>query len=87
VNKLYARDDQWEWFEDESNTIMYLNGGYRFRFSGGFFINTGAFLGAAISKSEWDYTDPSYGSFDTDSRSGTDVVPFGMLEVTFGIEL
>ncbi|MDP3002800.1 MAG: hypothetical protein Q8N38_06715 [Bacteroidales bacterium] len=83
---LYAKDEQWEWEQTSKSIIFIFNGGYRFRFEGGFFINTGAYFGAASTRYEWDYTDPSYGNNDHTSRDGTDITPFGMLEVTVGIE-
>ena len=86
---LYAQNSDWEWSETTKSIVFFLNGGYRFRFEGGFFINTGAYLGAASNKWEWEYTDTSsdsWGSSDNSSREGNNVKPFGMLEVTLGIE-
>lgn len=86
---LYAKDESWEWSRTTNTIVFIFNGGYRFRFDGGFFINTGAFLGVASNKWEWEYTDTSPGSWgitDTDSREGSDIKPFGMAEVTLGIE-
>jgi hypothetical protein len=82
---LYGEGDSWEWDKTENALVIAANGGYRFRF-GHFFLNTGAFLGAAFVSYEWEYTDPSYGEYDDDPRDGTDVQPFGMLEVTLGVE-
>lgn len=78
--------EPWEWYKDEGYVVFVFNGGYRFRFEQGFFINTGAFLGAGIGAYDWEYTDLSYGASDNEPRSGTGVTPFGMLEVTFGKE-
>ena len=86
LKKVYAQYDPWEWEDNDNNGIFVVNGGYRFRFKSGFFINTGAYLGAALSFYEWDYTDPDYVSNDPEAREGTDVTPFGMVEVTVGIE-
>ena len=83
---LYANNEQWEWEKSTKSIVFIFNGGYRFRFDGGFFINTGALLGAASTRYNWDYVDPSYGSSDETSREGKDITPFGMLEVTLGIE-
>jgi len=83
---LYAENKDWEWDETTNSIVFLLNGGYRFRFESGFFINTGAFFGVAINSWDWDYTDTSYGSSDESSRTGTDAQPFGMVEVTFGFE-
>lgn len=83
---LYAQGDQWEWEKTVNSVVFAMNGGYRFRFANGVFINTGAFLGAAIGRYKWEYSDISYGEYDNTSRDGLDVTPFGMLEVAFGIE-
>lgn len=83
---LYARNASWEWEETINSIVLLFNGGYRFRFESGFFINTGAFFGVAINSWDWDYTDTSYGDSDTDPRTGTDAHPFGMVEVTLGFE-
>ena len=86
IDILYAQGEQYEWSKTEHAVIFIVNGGYRFRFGGGFFINTGAYLGFSFSSYDWEYTDPSYGIYDTSSRSGNDTTPFGMLETTFGFE-
>lgn len=83
---LYAQNKDWEWEETTNSVVLLFNGGYRFRFESGFFINTGAFFGVAINSWKWDYTDSSYGSSGTSDRTGTDAQPFGMVEVTFGFE-
>ncbi len=82
----YALGEQWEWYKDEKAIVFIFNGGYRFRFGEGFFINTGAYLGAATGRYQWEYSDVSYGTIDSDPREGTSVTPFGMLEVTVGLE-
>jgi hypothetical protein len=82
---LYGQGDAWEWDKTENAIVVIANGGYRFRF-GHFFLNTGAYLGAAFVNYEWDYTDPSYGEYDDDPRDGSEVQPFGMIEVTLGLE-
>ena len=48
----------------------------------GFFINTGAYLGAAFSKYDRHFTDSGYGP----PESGNEVIPFGMLELSLGFE-
>ncbi len=82
---LYGANESWEWDETTNSIVFLFNGGYRFRFESGFFINTGAFFGVAINMWDWDYTDPSYGGSDSD-RTGTSAQPFGMVEITFGFE-
>lgn len=86
LEMIYAQDESWEWKNEDDNGIFILNGGYRFRFKGGFFINTGAYLGAALSSYKWYYTDPDYGQDDPEAREGNEVTPFGMVEVTVGVE-
>ena len=86
---LYAKDEDWEWSRTNNVLVFAFNGGYRFRFSGGFFINTGVFLGFANDNYEWEYTDTSegsWGSFDSSSRDGSEIKLFLMLEVTLGVE-
>jgi hypothetical protein len=85
-SQQYAMGEPWEWYRDENYGVMIFNGGYRFRFDEGFFINAGLFLGAAVGRYTWDYADLSYGENDNEPRQGTHVVPFGMLEVAFGME-
>ena len=83
---LYGQYEDWEWEETINSVVLMLNGGYRFRFESGFFINTGVFFGVTINSWDWDYTDSGYGSSDSSERTGTDAQPFGMVEVTFGFE-
>lgn len=83
---IYDQGETWETEETDNSIGLVLNGGYRFRFKGGFFINTGAYLGAAYTTYTWFYTDPSYVSYDYDEFDGTEIFPFGMVEVTVGIE-
>lgn len=86
TSELYGESAQWEWTQNQGYIVFILNGGYRFRFQDGFFINTGAYFGASTGWYNWDYTDPSYGTYDDSPRSGTTLTPFGMLEVTVGKE-
>ena len=74
--------DRWHCIETSKAIVFITNGGYRFRFSGGFFINTGAFLGAA--RASW-YDEYTYYPGEEDEE-GVSMHPFGMLELTFGIE-
>lgn len=83
---VYGKYEQWEWSQIDRTIVFIFNGGYRFRFDGGLFINTGAYLGAATGIYEWTYADPSYGTYDNTSRTGTTLTPFGMLEVSLGME-
>jgi len=83
---LYLEGNVDEWERTDKGIVLIANGGYRFRFSGGFFMNAGAYLGAAILNYEWDYADPTYSEAGDDDKEGTDVTPFGMIEFTLGFE-
>lgn len=76
---VYSKYSPWEWWENEDIIVFALNGGYRFLFSSGFFINAGAYLGAYRSEYNWYHSDPALGS-----GGGGDIKPFGMLEVSLG---
>ncbi len=76
---IYSQFEPWEWRENEDIIVFALNGGYRFLFSSGFFINAGAYLGAYRSEYDWYHTDWTLGG-----GGGGDVKPFGMLEVSLG---
>lgn len=86
VKFLAEEDEPWEWEETTNAAVFFVNGGYRFRFKSGFFINTGLYLGAVFNSYEWEYTDPDYVSYDHDAFEDTEIIPFGMVEVTVGIE-
>lgn len=43
-------------------------------------------LVTASAKYNWDYIDPTYVGSSHNPKSGKDIIPFGMLEVTLGIE-
>ena len=85
TESLYAKNEGWEWSQIDRSGVFIFNGGYRWRFEGGFFVNTGVFFGAAMGNYDWEYADPSY-DLDEPSGDGKDVTPFGMFEVTLGIE-
>lgn len=51
------------------------------------FLNTGICAGAERNQFSWDYTDPeSIGADDPTPRKGKEIKPFGMLELSVGIE-
>ena len=85
TKSLYAKTEGWEWSQVDQSGVFIFNGGYRWRFEGGFFVNTGVFFGAAIGGYDWEYADPSYDP-DEPEGEGSDVTPFGMFEVTLGLE-
>lgn len=86
TNKVFDVGEDWETAEKDNIGVFLFNAGYRFRFENGFYINTGAFLGTAFSSWESKYTNSSYYVYGPRVKSGTDMVPFGMLEMTIGIE-
>ena len=53
TKNIYAANEDWEAYEDDESVIIMFNGGYRFRFNSGYFINTGAFLG--VARCHWFY--------------------------------
>ncbi len=82
---LYAKSENWEWSQTDQSGVFIFNGGYRWRFEGGFFVNTGVFFGASMGGYDWEYADPSYDP-DEPGGDGKDVTPFGMFEVSLGLE-
>jgi hypothetical protein len=99
---LYQEDYVNEWRQDNSKMILMLNTGYRFMFGEklipatnrkidkfireGLFLNTGIFIGAERNQFKWDYTEEGAGVDDPTPRQGTEIKPFGMLELSVGIE-
>ena len=52
----------------------------------GLFLNTGIYIGAERNKYDWHYIEPGAGEDDLTPREGTEIKPFGMLEVSVGLE-
>jgi hypothetical protein len=91
-----------EWSQDNRKMILMLNSGYRFRFGQkiipgphrafdkfireSVFVNTGIYLGAERNEYVWKYNDPDADDTDPTPREGTEIKPFGMLEVSVGLE-
>jgi hypothetical protein len=102
ADALYQEDYVNEWSQDNKKMILMLNSGYRFRFSEknipgshrefdkfirkGLFVNAGIYLGAERNEYVWQYNDPEADNTDPTPREGTEIKPFGMLEVSVGIE-
>jgi hypothetical protein len=80
TKNIYAANEEWEATEDDETVIIMFNGGYRFRFNSGFFINTGAFFGVGRCHWFWRRSDGS------DSSEDVDFTPAGLVEVTVGFE-
>jgi len=101
ADALYQEDYVNEWTQDNKKMILMLNSGYRFRFGQktiagshrqfdkfireGLFVNTGIYLGAEKNQYVWKYNDPEADP-DPTPREGTKIRPFGMLEVSVGLE-
>ncbi len=99
---LYLEDYVNEWSRDNKKVVMMVNTGYRFMFGQklipassrkgdlflreGLFMNAGLYAGAEWNQFTWDYTLPESGIDDSSPRQGKEVKPFGMLEVSVGIE-
>lgn len=99
---LYQEDYVNEWNQDNRKMILMINSGYRFMFGEklipasnrkfdkflrkNLFLNTGIYVGAERNKYNWHYTDPEADESDPTPRSGTEIKPFGMLEVSVGLE-
>lgn len=91
-----------EWNQDNRKVILMVNTGYRFMFGQkliptssrkgdqflreGLFLNTGIYAGAERNMFKWDYTEPGVGADDPSPRNGTEIRPFGMLELSVGLE-
>lgn len=91
-----------EWNRDNRKMIVMLNTGYRFMFGEklipatnrkidkfvreGLFLNTGIYVGAERNQYNWHYTEPGAGEDDLTPREGIIIKPFGMLEVSVGLE-
>lgn len=102
TDALYLEDYFNEWSQDNRKMLLMLNTGYRFRFAEkiipgphrrfdkffrkSFFLNTGVYIGAEKNNFRWDYNDPNAGAGDMSPREGSKIMPFGMLEVSVGLE-
>jgi hypothetical protein len=84
--EYYAEGKPWIWQEDVQYFVTAPNIGYKFRFPGGFYLNTGAIFGAAfVTSQQWHYT-KNYNNDSSIHDDGSKVQPFGMLELGFGVE-
>ncbi len=83
-------DDQGEPYETE-NTMNHfdfiMNGGYRFRSASGFYLTTGAYVGAEFTNNDiTSFTDPGYYTSERTIENENGIYPFFMLEIGIGIE-
>lgn len=99
---LYLEDYVNEWNRDNRKIIVMANAGYRFMFGQklipassrkgdlflreGLFLNAGVYAGAERNEFKWDYTEPGVGADDLSPRKGKEIKPFGMLELSLGLE-
>lgn len=82
----YAEDKPWIWQNEIKYIVAMASIGYKFRFNSGFYINTGALLGAESTfKSQWYYT-KNYNNDSSIHIDDTSIGADGMLEVSFGFE-
>lgn len=86
---IYDKGSRWE----EEYLIRYVdicsNGGYRFQFSSGFYINTGFWLGTIyLFEQPWRYSNPrsDYYSPSYNYNDPSETYIFGMLEFGLGFE-
>jgi hypothetical protein len=78
LSEYQKTKDFWENSSEIDKIITFMfNGGYRFRFENGFFINTGAFFG--LGYSHWVWTGSS-------TQEDKEFHAAGLLEVTLGFE-
>lgn len=85
TNKKYNIGEDWEQFEKDKTVVFMMSGGYRFRFDNGFYVNTGLLFGAAYTNWDTEYINPSYYTYER-FKSGVTLTPFGMLDLSIGIE-
>lgn len=78
--------EQWEHKANLNHFDFIINGGYRIRSASGFYLTTGAYLGAEfISNDTWYYTESDYSNEDPFDNENS-VYPFFMIEIGIGIE-
>lgn len=83
---LEDQGEQWENEAELSHFDFIFNGGYRFRSASGFYLTTGAYLGAEyIFNDSWWYTQGNYSNEDPFDHKNS-IYPFFMLEIAIGIE-
>lgn len=84
--QYYDENEPWIWQEDVKYFVTAANIGYKFKFSSGFFLKTGAIFGTAnVFEDKWYYT-RNYNGDSSIHDAGSEVQPFGMLELGLGIE-
>jgi hypothetical protein len=84
--QYYAKDETWTWVTESNYIVFAPNLGYKFRSHSGFFLNTGLIFGAAVTgKDQWHYT-KNYKSDHSIHDNGSQVHPFGMVELGIGVE-
>lgn len=75
-----------EWKNSSTFLVIACDGGYKFDLSKGFFLNVGATLGAATTLSVTPTVHPNDSSIMWNNNSSS-TTAFGMLDLTFGVNL
>ncbi len=84
--QYFANDKSWAWVSEANYIAVAPTLGYKFRFHGGFFMNTGATFGAAfVGKDQWHHT-KNYNGDSSIHINDPHVQPFGMVNLGFGVE-
>jgi hypothetical protein len=81
----YAEDEAWAWESEVTYVVFMGSFGYKFKFSSGFFINTGLLFGTEIGTSDKWHNLKNYKGDSSYHIEDPQMYPFGMLEVCFGI--
>ncbi len=86
LSETFEEGETWVYEKKQDMVIPMASLGYKFRFPGGLYLNTGFNLGAAIlTNASWHYL-KNYKSDSSIHKDDTGTNPFGMIEVAFGIE-
>jgi hypothetical protein len=82
----YAEGEDWVWTSEWPAVIIMAPVGYRFKFNSGFFINTGAIVGAALPINPTWYYLENYNDDSSIHSDDASAKPYGMIEVSFGFK-
>ena len=83
----YSEGELWEWYEDASNLLFALKGGYRLALTPAISVNLGAFVGSISMDNSWDYEDKDFGLSDPSAREHSDSKLIFAPEVGIGFTL
>ncbi|MFZ1083058.1 MAG: hypothetical protein WAO19_14165 [Candidatus Kryptoniota bacterium] len=82
----YSQGYTGEWINSNTFLVIACDGGYKFDLSKNFFLNVGATLGAVTSLSVKPSVFPNETN-PSEDKSGPTTTIFGMLDLTFGVNL